>query len=436
MSATAYINARLIDPASGLDAPGALLSKDGRIVDLGTDLFPGRLGDDVPDGTAVVDCAGRVLCPGLIDMRVFVGEPGAEHKETLASASEAAAAGGVTCIIVQPNTEPVIDDVALVEYIKRQARDKACVRIHPMAAITRGLLGEQMAELGLLAEADAVAFTDADRAVDNAQVMRRVLSYASAVGLLICHYPEEPALARSGVMNAGEVAMRLGLPGIPTQAETIMLERDLRLVEMTGGRYHAACLSTTQAIEAMARGKAQGLPVSAAAAVHSFAMNEIAVGQYRTFAKTAPPLRAEDDRLAVVAGLADGTIDVICSCHDPQDAESKRLPFELAAAGIIGLETMLPLALELYHNGALGLSDLLAKMTSRPADLLGLRGGKLAPGAPADLLIFDPDKPWRIDEDNFHSKAKNTPYHDRPVQGRPWRTIVDGKVVYSDPDGD
>ncbi|MDA1101556.1 MAG: dihydroorotase [Proteobacteria bacterium] len=430
MNAIAYVNARLIDPASGLDSHGALLTEGGLITDLG----PGLFDAGIPEGIEVVDCAGRVLCPGLIDMRVFVGEPGAEHKETLASASVAAAAGGVTCIIVQPNTEPVIDEVALVEYIKRQARDKAVVRIHPMAAITKGLCGEKMAELGLLAEADAVAFTDADRSVADAQVMRRVLSYASAFDLLICHYPEEPALAGNGVMNAGEVAMRLGLPGIPTQAETIMVERDLRLVEMTGGRYHAACLSTAQAIEALARGKARGLRVSAAAAVHNFALNETAVGEYRTFAKTAPPLRDEADRQAVVAGLADGTIDVICSCHDPQDAESKRLPFELAATGIIGLETMLPLALELYHNGAMGLSDLLAKMTCRPAQLLGLRGGKLSPGAPADLLVFDPDKPWRIDENRFHSKAKNTPYHDRPVQGRPWRTIVDGKVVYADPD--
>ncbi len=429
MSAIAYTNARLIDPASGLDTTGTLVTEDGLIVELGPDI-------EVPGGAEIVDCGGRILCPGLIDMRVFVGEPGAEHKETLASASEAAAAGGVTCIIVQPNTDPVLDDVALVEYIKRQARDKAKVRIHPMAAITRGLRGEQMAELGLLSQADAVAFTDADRAVVNAQVLRRVLSYASAFGLLVCQYAEEPELAADGVMNEGEVAMRLGLPGIPTQAETIMVERDLRLVEMTGGRYHAACLSTAQAIEAMARGKAAGLPVTAAAAVHSFALNEGAVGEYRSFAKTAPPLRNEADRQAVVAGLADGTIDVICSCHDPQDVESKRLPFELAATGIIGLETMLPLALELYHNGDMSLPALLATMTSRPAELLGLRGGKLASGAPADLLVFDPDMPWRIDEDQFHSKSKNTPYHDRPVQGRPWRTIVDGKVVYSDPNED
>ncbi|MBT3536288.1 MAG: dihydroorotase, partial [Rhodospirillaceae bacterium] len=254
MSLVAYINARLIDPASGLDCTGGLSTEGGRITELGADLFA----DGVPDGMEVVDCGGRVLCPGLIDMRVFVGEPGAEHKETLASASQAAAAGGVTCIIVQPNTDPVIDEVALVEYVKRQARDKAVVRIHPMAAITKGLAGEQMAELGLLAEADAVAFTDADRTVAKAQVMRRVLSYASAFNLLICHYPEEPSLAGSGVMNAGEIAMRLGLPGIPTQAETIMVERDLRLVEMTGGRYHVAALSTAQAIEAVQRGKARG----------------------------------------------------------------------------------------------------------------------------------------------------------------------------------
>ena len=429
MNRVAYINARLIDPASGWDGPGTLFTEGGLIADLQPD-------DAVPGGAEVVDCGGRVLCPGLIDMRVFVGEPGAEHKETLASASEAAAAGGVTCIIMQPNTEPVIDDVPLVEYIKRQARDKAKVRIHPMAAITRGLLGEQMAELGLLSKADAVAFTDADRTVTDAQVLRRVLSYASAFDLLVCQYLEEPNLASNGVMNQGEIAMRLGLPGIPTQAETIMVERDLRLVEMTGGRYHAACLSTSQAIEAIARGKSQGLPITAAAAVHNFALNEGAVGEYRSFAKTAPPLRDEMDRQAVVQGLADGTIDVICSCHDPQDAESKRLPFELAATGIIGLETILPLSLELYHNGAISLIDLLAKMTSRPAELLRLRGGKLAPGSPADLLVFDPDKPWRIDEDKFHSKSKNTPYHGRPVQGRPWRTIVGGKVVYSVSDED
>lgn len=422
----AYTNARLIDPASGLDAPGALLTRNGEIADLGPQLFA----DGVPQDITTVNCGGRVLCPGLVDMRVFIGEPGAEHKETLRSASEAAAAGGVTCIVMQPSTDPVIDEVPLVEYVKRQARDKAAVRIHPMAAITKGLQGKQMTELGLLAEADAVAFTDAHHAVADAQMMRRVLSYASAFELLICQYPEEPSLRGDGVMNEGEVAMRLGLSGIPTQAETIMIERDLRLVELTGGRYHVAAISTADAVDAVRRAKAMGLRVTAAAAPYNFGLNETSVGEYRTFAKTAPPLRAEADRAAIEAAIADNSIDVICSCHEPQDPESKRLPFEQAATGVIGLETLLPVSLELYHNGHLGLSELLAKMTCNPADLLGLHYGRLKPGAPADLLIFDPELPWRIDEDLFRSKSKNSPFTERPVQGRPWRTVVGGVSVF------
>ena len=426
----AYLNARLLDPASGLDAPGGLLTEDGVVADLGPELTGAALADDIE----TVDCGGRVLCPGLIDMRVFSGEPGAEHKETLASLGQAAAAGGVTTAITMPNTEPVIDNVALVEYVARRARETAAVRIQPMAAISQDLDGQAMTELGLMAEAGAVAFSDGDRAVANALVMRRVLSYASTFGLLVVQYPEEPALARDGVMNEGEVAMRLGLPGIPACAETVMIERDLRLVELTGGRYHAALVSTAAAIDALRTAKTIDLPVSAAAAPHNFALNETAVGDYRTFAKTDPPLRSEDDRRAVVAGLADGTIDVICSSHTPEDAESKRLPFEQAASGIIGLETLLPLALEQYHNGNLGLPELIAKMTINPARHLGLPTGRLAAGAPADLLIFDPDVPWRIDEDKFHSKSKNSPFDGRPVQGRVWRTVVDGTSVYDQTD--
>ena len=270
----AYVNARLIDPESRLDASGALLTKGNVIADVGPDLFA----DGVPQDMPTVDCGGRVLCPGLIDMRVFIGEPGAEHKETLRSAGEAAAAGGITCIIMQPSTDPVIDDVPLVEYIKRQARDKAIVRIHPMAAITKGLNGQEVAELGLLAEADAVAFTDADRAVAHPQVMRRALSYASTFDLLLCQFPEDRALRGEGVMNEGEIAMRLGLAGIPTQAETIMVERDLRLIELTGGRCHFAALSTTAAINAVRQAKAWGLRVTAAAAPHNFGLNETAIG--------------------------------------------------------------------------------------------------------------------------------------------------------------
>ncbi len=422
----AYLNARLLDPASGLDAPGGLLTEDGVIADLGSELA----GAELADGIERVDCGGRVLCPGLIDMRVFSGEPGAEHKETLASLGQAAAAGGVTTAVTMPNTEPVIDNVALVEYVARRARETTAVRILPMAAISQGLEGKAMTELGLMAETGAVAFSDGDRAVSNALVMRRVLSYASTFGLLVVQYPEEPALARDGVMNESEVAMRLGLPGIPACAETVMIERDLRLVELTGGRYHAALVSTRAAIDALRTAKANELPVSAAAAPHNFALNETAVGDYRTFAKTDPPLRSEDDRRGLVEGLADGTVDVICSSHTPEDAESKRLPFEQAASGIIGLETLLPLALELYHNGNLGLPELIAKMTINPARHLGLPTGRLETGAPADMLVFDPDVPWRIDEDKFRSKSKNSPFDGRPVQGRVWRTIVGGACVY------
>ena len=426
----AYLNARLIDPESGRDETGALLTEGDRIVALGPAIFP----DGPPADAETVHCGGRVLCPGLIDMRVFTGEPGAEHKETLVTAGQSAAAGGVTTMVTMPNTDPVIDDVALLGYVQRLAQ-RADVNVRPMAALTRGLRGEAMTELGLLAETGAVGFTDGDRAVASAAVMRRILSYASAFDLLVCQFPREPSLAAEGAMNEGEVATRLGLAGVPAMAETIVVERDLRLVEITGGRYHAGGLSTARAAAAVAAAKKQGLPVTAAVCAHSFALNEHTVGEYRTFAKTEPPLRGEKDRQAIAQAIADGTIDVLCSGHDPQDPESKRQPFEQAETGIVGLETLLPLSLELYHNGYLKLPALLAKLTCNPAKLLGLEAGRLKEGAPADLLLFDPDEPWKIDVEAFRSKSKNAPYDARPVQGRPWRTIVAGRQVFDRHEG-
>ena len=422
----AYVNARLLDPASGLDATGALLTEDGAIADFGPRLF----NDGLPDGIERIDCRGLALAPGLIDMHAHLREPGAEYQETLATASLAAAAGGITTIVATPNTQPVIDDVALVEFVARRARDTARVNVRPMAAATRGLRGSEMTEMGLLAEAGAVAFTDGDRAVADARLMRRALSYASAFDLLLVQHVEDPSLAREGVMNEGEVAMRLGLAGIPAAAETIMVERDLRLAALTGGRWHAAHLSTADTLEPMRAAKRRGLRVSCGVAPVNFALNETSVGEYRTFAKVSPPLRTEPDRKAIVAGLADGTIDVISSGHCPQDTESKRLPFSLAAFGVIGLETMLPLALELWHNGSVPLLRVLAAMTERPAEILRLPGGRLAKGTPADLVLLDLEAPWRIDEKRLHSKAKNSPFHDRPVQGRAERTIVAGRTVY------
>jgi len=422
----AFVNARLIDPASRLDAMGGLIVEGARIAAV----TPGLAAKDVPEGAEIIDCAGHVLAPGLIDMHVFTGEPGEDHKETLASAGRAAAAGGVTTIIVMPDTRPVLDDVALIEYVVRRGAETSPVHVHPMAAATRGLAGEVLTEMGLLGEAGAVAFTDARRAIPHAATMYRALCYATTFGHLIVQHAEEPTLAEGGCVNEGEMATRLGLPGILRAAESMVIDRDVRLVAATGARYHVAQVSCADSIEVVAGAKAAGLAVTCGAAVAHFALNETAIGDYRTFAKTSPPLRAEEDRQAVVQGLADSTIDVIVSGHDPQDQESKRLPFAQAAAGIIGLETLLPLALELHHNGSVELMRLLEAMTAAPARLLGLEAGRLAPGAPADLVLFDLDHPWRIDVDAFASKSKNSPFDGRPVQGKVLRTLVAGRTVF------
>lgn len=423
---TLYTNARLLDPSSGLDVKGALLTEGDRIIDLGPKLASGGFAGD----TEVIDCQGHCLAPGLIDMHVWLREPGAEHQETIATGARAAAAGGVTTMVAMPNTDPVIDEVALVEFIARRAADTAVVRILPAAAITKGTKGEEMTELGLLAQAGAVAFTDGEKPVASSRLMRRALSYATTFDLLLMQHCEDPSLAKGGAMNEGEIAARLGLPGIPAVAEIIMLERDLRLLEVTGSRLHATHLSTAESLDAVRRAKQRGLRITAGAAPHNFALNELDVGDYRTFAKVKPPLRVESDRKAVVDAIADGTIDVISSAHAPQDPESKRLPFGQAEFGIIGLETLLALTLELYHNGSVPLLKLLACLTCNPARLLKLQSGRLAPGAPADLLVFDPDTPWRIDEKKFRSKAKNSPYDGRRVQGHALRTVVGGQTVF------
>ena len=423
---SAYVNARMVDPASGYDGPGELLTQRGLIVDAGPNLFSGIM----PADCEIIDCLGQVLCPGLIDMKVFVGEPGAEHKETLESASLAAVAGGVTTIITMPNTDPVIDDISLVEFLKRRARFGALVNVHPMAAATQGLKGLGMSEIGLMRQAGAVAFTDGVQAVANAVLMRRLLSYASRYDALIVQHLEEPTLAEGGCMNEGEIATRLGLAGIPGAAETIMLERDLRLVELTGARYHAEQLSCAASVEIMRQAKRQGLPVSCGVSAAHLALNENDIGSYRTFFKLSPPLRREEDRVALVAGVADGVIDVIVSGHNPQDQESKRLPFAQAATGGVGLETLLSVALTCFHDGHVSLPELLARMTINPARLLGLPGGKLARGQPADLLVFNPGKTWVVTGSALRSKSKNTPFEDRHLQGVVMRTVVSGEAVF------
>ena len=422
----AYVNARLVDPASGLDAPGALLTEGEVIADFGAGLFS----EGVPEGIKVVDCGGHCLIPGLVDIRVQLREPGEEHKGTLASGGRAATAGGITTMVCLPNTVPVIDDMSVVEFIARRARLLGLTKVYCYGAVTKGLEGRALAEMGMLAEAGAVAFTDGIKAVGDAQVMRRALSYAGTYRLLIVQHPEESSLAEDGAMNAGETATRLGLQGIPRAAEIIIVERDIRLVEMTGGRIHFAHVSTAEAIEAVARAKTRGLNVTCDTAPPYFALNETAVGDYRTFAKLSPPLRAEADRQAVVEGVKNGTIDAIASDHAPQDEDAKRLPFAQAACGGIGLETLLPVSLEFYQNGQMSLTDVLRLLTCGPADVLGLSAGRLEKGLPADLTLFDPDRAWKVVADDLLGKSKNSPFDGRPVQGRVLRTVVDGRAVY------
>ncbi|MBF0356555.1 MAG: dihydroorotase [Alphaproteobacteria bacterium] len=431
MSKTAYINVRLLDPASGLDAMGAVLTEGEEIVDFGPGLFRASAGWRVPSGIQSVDGKGACLAPGLVDMRVQLREPGEEHKETLKTAGEAAVAGGVTSMVCLPNTDPIIDDVASVEFVARRARKVGLVKVYPYAAATKGLAGKELAEYGLLAQAGALAFTDGVHAVADARVMRRALSYASTFDLLIVQHPEEPALALGGAMNSGEMATRLGVPSIPAEAEVIMLERDLRLAKAAGARYHAAHVSTAEGIEAIRRAKARGVRVTCDTAPPYFALNELEVNGWRTFAKLSPPLRDESDRMAVAEGLKDGTIDAIASDHAPQDQDSKRLPFAQAAFGGVGLETLLAVSLELYHNGAMTLLEVLNHLTVKPAGILGLKAGRLEKGAPADLVLFDPNRPWKVVADNFRSKSKNSPFDGRPVQGRVLKTIIDGRPVFA-----
>ena len=425
----AYINMRLLDPATNVDQVvgkcGGILTIDDRIIDVGPNVFS----DGIPNETALLDCNGHCLAPGLVDMRVSVGEPGFEHRESIRTASMAAAAGGITTMITTPETDPVIDDVALVEFIERQGRATSLVSVDPMAAVTRGLRGKEITEMGLLTQAGAVAFSDGHKAVANAQIMQRALTYAKGFGALIVQHIEEPTLS-DGAMNAGELATRMALPGVPPMAEVMMLERDLRLVAMTGGKYHATGISTAESARVIAHAKERGLDITCSIAPHHFALNENEVVDYRTFAKVSPPLRSEADRTAMTEALKSGIIDIITSDHTPQTTDTKRQPFELASSGAVGLETLLPVSLQLFHNGQMSLLDVLRTLTDRPARLLGKRSGCLKPGAPADMIIFDPRKAWKLDSDQLKSKSKNTPFDRKPLQGKILRTIVAGKTIF------
>lgn len=419
-------NARVLDPATGHDASGAVLVENGLISGIS-----GGAPQGVPDGAEVVDAGGHLLSPGLVDMRVFTGEPGHEYRETLASAAEAAAAGGVTSALLMPDTSPVIDDGALVDFLRRRAEATASVNLLPAAAITRGLRGEEITEFGLLKEAGAVALADGRHSIQSAGLLRAAFTYARNFGLPVIHHVADASLVGEGVMNEGTLATVSGLKGIPAEAETIPLARDLQLAVLTGVRYHAAQISTAGAVELVAAAKRRSRNISAGVSINNVALNENDVAPYRTFFKLAPPLRSEDDRQAMIEGLRSGAIDVIHSAHDPQDSEVKRQPFAEASDGAIGLETMLAAALRLVHSGDLDLVTVLRAMTSRPAQILGLDCGRLTVGAPADLIIVDIDYPWVVREGSFRSRSRNTTFEGARMQGRVLNTFVAGRLVFS-----
>ena len=427
MTVRVFRHARIVDPSRGLDEIGAVIVEGDRIAAAGAD----ALNQGVPEGADVFDCSGLMIAPGLVDARVHIGEPGNEHRETIASASHAAAAGGVTSLVMMPDTSPAIDDVALVEFVLRTARETAAVNVYPSAAITKGLEGGEMTEFGLMREAGAVMFTDGRGTVGNSLVMRRALTYARDLDTVVAHETQDRDLAGSGVMNEGLFASWLGLAGIPREAEIIPLQRDLALAKLTGGRYHAAKISTAMAAEAIARARQTGGNVSAGVSINHLSLNENDVGEYRTFFRLSPPLRAEEDRLAMIEALKNGAVDLIVSSHDPQDVDTKRLPFTDAADGAIGLETLLAVALRLYHNGDVTMLRLIETLSTAPARLLGLEKGALAPGSAADMIVVDPHRPWVVEERKLRSRSKNTAFEGARLQGMVLQTLVAGRTVFS-----
>lgn len=420
-----FRNARLIDPETQTADPGSLRVQGGRIAGRGAPE------EAAPEGATVIDAQGRALAPGLIDWGVKIGEPGERHKESFRSAGRAAAAGGVTTIIARPDTLPAIDTPEALDFVARRAAD-APVNIRHMAALTKSREGREMVEIGFLTDLGAVAFTDGVRVVRDTKLLTRCMTYARGLDALIVGHPQEPGLSRGAAATSGKFASLYGIPAVSPMAEVMGLDRDLSLVAMTRGRYHADQITTEGSLPALIRAREAGLDVTAGISIHHLTLNEFDVGDYRTFFRFTPPLRSEDDRQAMVQAVADGLIDVIASFHTPQDEESKRLPFEAAAPGAVGLQTLLPAALRLYHQGGLSLPQLWRAMSLNPARRLGLEAGRLSDGAPADLVLVDPDAPFVLDRFALLSKSKNTPFDGARMQGRVLGTWVAGQPVFGD----
>lgn len=432
LSKTIIKNAHLVDPSQGIDGKASLLIENGKVADIH---LGGHLGDaelSIADGAEIIDAKGNYVFPGLVDARVHTGEPGSEHRETIASASAAAASGGVTSFIMMPDTNPIIDEVSLVDYVRRAARDNALVNVYPSAAVTKGFEGKELTEFGLLQEAGAVMLTDGHNSFKNPLTLRRALTYARDFGMVISAETQDQDLAANGVMNEGLTATHLGLSGIPREAEIIALERDLRIAALSKGNYHAAKLSTSTSTEAMARYKNDGVKVTAGVSINSLTLNENDIGRYRTFLRLSPPLRTEDDRQAMIEALKNGTLDIIVSSHDPHDVDTKRHPFAEAASGAVGMETLLSAALRLHHNDQVPLSRIIEALSTKPANIFGLDAGTLKKGAKADLCIVDIDAPWVCREAQLKSRSKNTPFEGELFSGKVLQTLVEGNTIHTE----
>ena len=423
-----FINARIIDPSQNLDEIGGLIvDSKGKIKAVGKNVKKAN----IPSKSEKIDLKGKVLIPGIIDMKVFIGEPGFEYKENFRSLSSAALSGGVTSVVSMPNTSPVIDNVSMVDFILRRGRDKAGINIYPSATLTRNMDGKLMTEFGLLSKKGIVGFTDATKTVQNSEIMSRIMNYASDLDVLVMQHPEDQELSKGRCINEGEVSTRLGLQGIPQIAEKIIIERDLSLLEEYPCRYHISQLSSAKSVDVIKKYKKNGLKFSAGVSINNLSLNENDIGDFKTFMKISPPLRKEEDRKALVQGIKDGLIDVIVSDHKPEDEESKRLPFAQAAEGSIGIETLLSLALELYHNGSLPLKKIIETITYNPAKVLKINKGTLKKGSDADLCIFDLDQPWKVDVSKLKSKSKNAAIENRKLQGKVLMTYLNGESVFN-----
>ena len=423
-----FINARIIDPSQKMDEIGSvIIDVNGKIKKIGKNVTRA----DASTSCEIIDIEKKILIPGIVDMKAFVGEPGYEYKENFRTLSQAALAGGVTSIVTMPNTNPIIDNVSMVDFIIRRGRDKSSVNLFPCAALTKQMEGNLMTELGLLSSKGIIGFTDVKKTVQNTETMARIMNYASDIGVLIMQHAEDYDLSKNGCINEGEISSRLGLEGISPIAEKIIIERDLTLLSEFPCRYHINQISSKQSVNVVQRNKANGHKFSVGVSINNLSLNENDIGDFKTFLKLSPPLRLEDDRISLVKGIKDGLIDVIVSDHIPEDEESKRLPFAQAATGAIGIETLLPLALEMYHNESLSLNKIIETLTINPAKILKIEKGTLKKGADGDICIFDLEEPWVVKADKLKSKSKNTAIENRKLQGKILMTFLNGELVFN-----